>query len=222
MKKYIILFMTTICLMLFCVGVEAAGPKFPGWLTVMVPNVAQFDVPPILEVQSKAYRDIVRKKMPSYPEPMPGFVTLQKKGLLEQAQQGILEAHTVMITFGKRELGQDSGLKRSKLAMTPQDLVDFANVTKQDIMADKSNSYFDWTPATIEKLSCGEAIKIGYKRQYQRGPVTQYYLYYVFDGSVLYTMTVAYAVNEESRWCANYSDIRDIPSTIRIPKPVKE
>ena len=217
MKKFLFKLLLAMCFVFNCAA-EAAGPMYPGWLTVMVPNIAQFDVPPILEVQTKEYRDIVRKSMPDYPDPAPGCVTLQRKGLLEQARQGTLEPQCVMITFAARNLGQDSGFKRGKLGMTAEDLQDFANYTRQDVMRDTNSKYFDWTPATIEKLSCGESIKLGYKRQHANAPVTQYYINYVFDGAKLYTITVAYYVGETERWCSTYGDVRKIPSTLKLVK----
>lgn len=217
MRKLLLLILTLGCL-LGCVSAQAAGPKYPGWLTVMVPETAQFDVPPLLEVQTKEYRDIVRKKIADYPDPAAGCVTLQKKGLLEDARQGKLDAQTVMITFATRNLGQDSGFKRGKLGMTEADLQDFTTITMRDTMQDKKNKYFDWQPAVIAKLPCGEAIKISYKRQYQNAPATQYSIHYVFDGPMLYTMTVAFNVDEADQWCANFMDIRDIPSTLKIIK----
>lgn len=222
MNRNLILLLFTMCCLLFCSIGNAAGPKYPGWLTVMIPNTAQFDVPPILEVQNKEYRDIVRKRIPSYPEPAQGCVTLQAKGLLDLAKQGRLEPQNVMITFASRDLGQDSGLKRGKLGMNAADLQDFTKITMQDTMADKTNKYFDWVPATVEKLPCGESIKLSYKRQYQNGPVTQYIINYVFDGRMLYTMTTAYSLNEAERWCGSYADVRNIASTLKLVKAAKE
>jgi len=218
MMKKLVLFILLMLCMLGCVSVEAAGPKYPGWLTVMVPETAQFDVPPLLEVQTKEYRDIVRKRIPDYPDPAAGCVTLQKKGLLEEARQGRLGAQTVMFIFATRNLHQDSGFKRGKLGMTAADLKDFADITIKDTMADKNNKYFDWSPATIAKLPCGEAITISYKRQFQNLPPTQHSIYYVFDGPTLYTMTIAYNVAEADQWCGSFMDVRDIPTTLKLVK----
>lgn len=218
MKKIIFAILFMLLSLGLCIDANAAGPMYPGWLTVMLPGIGRFDVPPILEVQTKAYRDIVRKRIPNYPDPAAGCVTLQKKGLMEKAQGGVLEPITTMVSFVSRDLGQDSGLKRNKLVLSKADLEDFRYGIMQDTMSDKNNRYFDWSAATIEKLSCGESIKLSYKRQYKNGPITYTNINYVFDGSRLYTITVAYRDEDMDTMCANFMDIRDIPKTLKIEK----
>jgi len=201
---------------------SALAAQYNGWQCVNVDNIASFDIPTTMEIQSEHYREAIRSvskndevqvKTPKF-----GSIICQQKGLnlVGTPYCNNTQYSRIMFnTFFGKNIGLTLG---EKLNLTTTELEELkkAFLTAIKTCEKYGNKIFDVSSLEIINRDFGECLLLKYKRQLNNKPVVQIYDYYMFDKNRLFQLTISYRISEFNVWCDPPNDIRNVINTLRV------
>jgi len=224
MKRYFIfIFLISFSILSGCgsksVGETKTVHSYNGWTIVKVGEIATFQIPPTMEVQSDAYRQkagdlgiVVNNEN----------IVCQQKGLNQQEpgpSNKMQYARVLFVTTPMQPAGPDYG---QPLGISSKDLKNLETLLKQSIIQDESKvagnriKFLHWLPLAVVKINGIECLHISYERQLQSNPVVKVDNYKFFNKDKIHNFTISSRISEKNIWHAQGQDIDNIVNTLRI------
>ena len=186
-----------------------AAPELrAGWQRVEVPAVGTIDIPPVMEVQVPAYREL-RNALVKHRyghEASSSGVTIQQKGLNVADPNALRLYVRVMVETEEVPPGEAAALWEP-LALTDTDLNELKHTWEAQMREIPGVEVLEFHPVTAERINGIEALCMSYRRRVAKNPpcVVKMYMFQNYDR--MHRLTMSYAESEESRWVGYFPGI---------------
>ena len=193
-----------------CLTASAELPLPPpdlleGWQRVTIPEVGTIDIPPTMEVQQGTYAQLgeaVKKAlMPELDTPAtPGGITIQQKGLNAFDPVAFKSYVRVMVEsdIGKPGECEQLGLR---FEVTEDEAKELSALVRAQVENPRMK-ILEWDAPSAEVVNGMQAIRFGYRRQYQDNPAVRVTTYMFQNHDRMHRLTMSYRESEQSIWLA--------------------
>lgn len=188
--------------------------SYNGWVVVKVDNIAAFQMPPMMEIQTEEYRKLSHDPNVHLAE---GNLNCQQKGLNAMNEFG--RSHYARILFRTGPVKDKFPAYGQPLGFTDKDIKEF------DAYLQKLNTeqlkklqiqIIKWEPIKKDFVNGAECLHAYYTRQLKDKPVVGVDSYYFFNNDKLHTLIISSRLKENNFWHAPNQDLRNVVKTLKI------
>jgi hypothetical protein len=177
-----------------------------GWQRVQIPDVGTIDIPPSMEVQNEEYSRVMHAATNL---PLQESATSMSRTLVIQ-QEGLnrfdpLAATTYVRIVVETRLGSAGDFESlcSRFEVTPDELNEVSMLFRRGVENQAENlstKILRWDPPSVELVNGMQAIRLSYRRQYQRNPPVWVTRFIFQNHDRAHELTISYRETDKSRW----------------------
>ncbi len=179
-----------------------------GWTTIKIEGFGGIDLPPNMEVQGGAYREM-SDKMKEINGISASKVIFQQKNLNSGSQSSL---NTYARVFIRTEFGTAGEFQKlSNFSLNPSDLKEMNDEYKTEIYnsaASGNASVLEWYPATLSSLNGYKSVTLGYKRKLGANPPVMVRFYFFHNYNRIHVLTFEYRIADEITWQPTFEKIK--------------
>jgi len=179
-----------------------------GWTKIKIEGFGSIDLPPNMEVQGGAYREMSDKQ-----KEINGIsaskVIFQQKNLNNGSQSSL---NTYARVFIRTEIGTVGEYQKlSNFSLNSSELKEMNDELKTEFYnsaASSNAAILEWYPATLSSLNGYKSATLGYKRKLGTNPPVLAMIYFFHNSNRLHVLTFEYRIADEITWQPTFEKIK--------------